>query len=778
MKRRSVWYLLSWAVCVLSVVSPANAAAATAAEQLRFADGLYARGMYVMAVREYLNLIRDHEVVPDEDAVLFRVGECYRFQKQNGAAARFYQRVVQEHPQSKYRDRSSFRQAEAHIQSGKYPAAATLLESLSKRSLDKNLRPSVFYFLGYVKVKQGDAAAAEKALNKVINEHADSAHAAYARLELAALLEAKGEADADAIVDLYEKAAAQAPTEETRSEALFRLADRAFRARNYKASAKGYSQLIKSHPDHPRIKEAILQVAWSFYYDERLEVCLDLIIEGLKESDPETRAEWIYLKANCERKLGYEADAQKTYSRLLKLAPDSRYAQMGGYEQLLIDYNASRHDEVVRRAKLITPTGETKLDFLWLVAESQAALGHAREAIKGYQQIIEQYPESKRVPETMFRLAGYHIEQKNNGAALALYQDMQKQFPKHDLIVSALFGESVALAKLDQFEKAIGQWTRLTKKYSKHELAPESLYQVGLCRVELGQDEPARKVFGSLIERYPATRRVAEAQYWSGVLAERRGYHRKAEQGFQAALAAKPPRALKARCQFHLVTLLQKDERPDEAATLLQDLLDEDIVDEVPPALLEWLALYRMEKGEARKAVAAAEQLAKHSKDKAWKQIGWALAGKAWLKADDKPKAKKAFQKAVKVKANTREGAESALSLAALFADSENWSRAEELYGTAGDMAAGDETMDIRASSYYGLAKGWAAQKKWKNAARYYMSVAVLYDDGDLTPECLYRAAEAFDKIKSGQEATAAREELKTRYPKSEWVQKLTQENE
>ena len=45
------------------------------------------------------------------------------------------------------------------------------------------------------------------------------------------------------------------------------------------------------------------------------------------------------------------------------------------------------------------------------------------------------------------------------------------------------------------------------------------------------------------------------------------------------------------------------------------------------------------------------------------------------------------------------------------------------------------------------------------------MSVAVLYDDTDITPQALALAAEAFEKAGQPAEAAKASEELKSRFP-------------
>jgi TolA-binding protein len=58
-----------------------------------------------------------------------------------------------------------------------------------------------------------------------------------------------------------------------------------------------------------------------------------------------------------------------------------------------------------------------------------------------------------------------------------------------------------------------------------------------------------------------------------------------------------------------------------------------------------------------------------------------------------------------------------------------------------------------------------SARGNYENAARSYMSVAVLYEDPEVTPRALQHAYEAFQKAGNEPQATKTLSELKTRFP-------------
>ena len=57
------------------------------------------------------------------------------------------------------------------------------------------------------------------------------------------------------------------------------------------------------------------------------------------------------------------------------------------------------------------------------------------------------------------------------------------------------------------------------------------------------------------------------------------------------------------------------------------------------------------------------------------------------------------------------------------------------------------------------------AQAKPADAGKTFMSIAVLYDDEELTPQALRLAQEAFEKAGQSTDAAKAADELKTRFP-------------
>jgi tetratricopeptide (TPR) repeat protein len=80
-----------------------------AQDRIQFADGLLRRDMFDLAAKEYLAL-SEKTNAPNREAVLFRLGECYRKMKRKEDAIRTYQRIITEFPKSDQVPRAKLQQ--------------------------------------------------------------------------------------------------------------------------------------------------------------------------------------------------------------------------------------------------------------------------------------------------------------------------------------------------------------------------------------------------------------------------------------------------------------------------------------------------------------------------------------------------------------------------------------------------------------------------------------------------------------------------------------------
>ena len=137
-------------------------------------------------------------------------------------------------------------------------------------------------------------------------------------------------------------------------------------------------------------------------------------------------------------------------------------------------------------------------------AEKSKAKNYS-EALKDYQEIISEYSDSEKAPESIFTVAAmYHTYQipnvskeESHKKAVEYYQKLYQQFPKDERAPKALFMSGFILAnELRNFDAARLAYQEFLSKFPKHELASPAkteLDNLGKTPEEILQEKTAKK---------------------------------------------------------------------------------------------------------------------------------------------------------------------------------------------------------------------------------------------------------------------------------------------
>ena len=777
----SVLGLLFSVFCVLSsVLCPLSSFALESAEQLQFADGLYARGMWDTALKEYTLYLTQNSGKPASDAVYFRIGECHRSLGHTNEADAAYARVLAEYPDGEFHYRAGLRRAELLEQAGKTDEQIHLLVTLLVGNPPAELGAACRYSLGLALEKQGKVAEATEAYEAILTKYAGTPFVSYAALALAGLDRKAGGTRA---AGLYLAAATNAVTPRAGAESWFQLGDFLYAQKDYEKSAEAYEKLATKYPADERVPQSQLQRAWALHHAKRdaeaLIVCTAVLeTSGLGKAGArvmEKTDEWLYLKANCERQVMKNEDAVATYDALLNSFPTSSLADSAAYERALALFTLGRYREAVEQARGLLANERVKPDACWLLAESSAALKDDAAAVQYYRILADQYPSSPLAADALYRLA--HLLQKKNDyvQAAELFGRLETRFPKHELAAQAVFAQAACLGRAQKNEAAVAAYARLLATYPQSPFVEDALYQKASAETFLRRDAQARETWRDLLTHFPATKYAADAYFWNGVLLEEAAKLEEAEAAFRTALKTTPAPSddLRGRIQFRLALTLQRRGTLEEAAGLLQGLIASPMRDKFPSELLEWLAGWQLTHLAFDKALLDADQLTTVATTENWKQIASVLRGKALMGQGKPVEARQAFEHVVAIGFKSQALAEAWLRLGSIDLAAGVTDKAKRAFEEAASLAASDTLLPIRVQAYAGIGRALKAQGKPEEAARHFMSVAVLFDDPVLVPECLYEAACAFTAAGRKEDGKKAATELGERYPGSEWIKKL-----
>ena len=742
-----------------------------AGDRKLFADGLLSRGLFSLALPEYRALAERKPPPRELDVVLYRLGECQRHLKQNAEAEVSYRRLAAEVPASPLRDRAVLRRGLIILEMGRPAIAAELLESLLPSQTNAEIQVAATYHAGEAQELAGQTNAAiahYRALRRQAPQHA---FAAYAGLRLASLLAQRHEpAAASEAAALYDALAAKPLNARIGAEALFQGASLAYNGGGHETSARLYRQLAERYPDDPRTAEAARFAAWAHYRIGRFADARDYAARALAAAGlpPAERAEWLYIQANCQRQTERHAEAVKSYDALLAAAPDSTFAPAARYERLLALFKEGAYAQVLKDADGFThPPADLKPELLWLQAEAAEALKDGARAIQFYRLLLGERPDSPLAADATYRLA-YQLQQQQAWAESSrVYLDLAARWPTNALAPQALFASGLCLAQAGQSDGALRDWHLLLTRFPKHETVPDALFQKAMEEIKLGHDGEAAVTLDQLLREHPGFARLDEARFWRAQQAYAAREMGEAERLLRACLAGHPPVAVGREASFLLGLVLQASGRDGEAAALFQPLIEAPVGEKFTVDRLNWLAEFQHARKAFPESEAAARAMAARAPSAEWKQAAATLLGRALQAQDRRDAAIDAYQQALDSGARTRYGAEAALRRGELLLTARRTEEAEAQLRDAAARASTPELQDFRAYAYAALGRAAEARGDREAAVRYHMSVAILFDDPQMVPAALDRAAALLDELGRKDESRATIAELLQRYPES-----------
>ena len=741
-------------------------------EQMRFADGIYLRGFYESAVGEYLLLLRDFPGSEFEAPALYRTGECYRQMGNLAGAERFYKRVASEYPDGKEAPRAALRRAEIALAEGRPEDSKSLLKTLLKGEADAETKAAGTYQLGSSYLKADQLRSATTTFKSLLKDYPDSPYAAYAALDLAAINGSK-ERNGTQMEDWFEQAVKTAGTPSVKAEALFRWGDWAYRQERYQEAADTLQALLVELPEERRAQDALLATAWSLYYLDRTAEAMQMAEQMIAAAtDPETAASGEYLRANCLRKMNRDGEALLAYQSVTQNYPGTPFAQRAAYEIMVTQFKRGQHEKAVVAAPA-KPGPANEVDVLWMRAESERMLGRIDLARGRYETLSTEYAGTDQAASSLLRLGEMAREAGRLEKASELFRRMAEEYPENPAVPDAWKASALARLRTGDAQGALKDWDQVLDANPEGEASEEARLQKVLVLIELKKSAPALKALDELLQISPTGEQTARAHYWRGVLLSEKSKWEEAEEALRSSLSASPDPQTESLARLRLAVVLQRQGRMDEAADQIEPLLEEPQRVAENPALVEWLVRRRFEQGQYADSLVAALALAENAREASWRQIGWHWAGASQSQFGREAEAMVLYEKAVEEEATTREGAESQLLLAGLELKAGHLKEAMERYADAAQSASGEQTLDLRARAYFGLGEAAEADGQLEKAARHFMSVAVLFDDTEWTPNSLYRAGTLFGLTDQPAKEASAWAELVDRYPNSSFAKQV-----
>jgi len=500
------------------------------------------------------------------------------------------------------------------------------------------------------------------------------------------------------------------------------------------------------------------------YEGDKFAQVLDSYAASANSLGDETRPSVMLLVANSYRQLGKQQQALDLYDKLIRIYSNTAEAYDARYQRL-VSLDAMKDPSLVTEvdAYLATGPGRQRADKAKLLKAQ--ALFQQKKFEPAARLYLELANSSLADPykADCFYAAGFSFLQINdNQSASHAFTGLIDKYPQHPMVPKALLKRALLFQQAKNLPAAVNDFDKIIVSYPESGEVETALLQKGLTLGQEGNYPEMSAAFRTLLKSYPKSSGAAQANYWIGWAAFESKRYGEAVQPLLAARTLSPDEFAE-KTTLRLILCYQNLNNKSEASKEIDSFVQKDpektsmVVD-----VCRWLG---NEFYNANDYTDAAKYLSLFTKntdpDKVDKGI-WLNYAKSLNALKNYQDANTAATHYLEQATEPTERAQGFLALSDAQLGAKSFDEATK---SAEQALALQPEGRLNAEARMKIGDIESARGNYENAARSYMSVAVLYEDPEVTPRALEHAYDAFQKAGNEPQATKTLSELKTRYP-------------
>jgi len=739
--------------------------------QLDYANALFTRKLYDLAVPEYQKYLDDYPGRSGRANVYFSLGECYRNLNKPSSARTNFQKVLSDYDDSEFAGPAAYALAEMAFTGKDYAAALPLFHRSAAKSKESAVALSARYFEARCLEVLGRKDEASDIYQEVAEAGNPNPYREDARLTAASILVARGR-KIDALKQ-YEALSNETQKPALKAESAVRggmialdlvQADKGKIDKAMVDRATTLLQKGRTLPEAGKFR-AIAQVGLRRLQYQTGQHA-QLLAEYKKEQEklPEAaQAEVLLLAANSERQLGHPKQAEELYRQIIARYPDRDEAKDAAYQRLINVYNSNPSALLTEVEEFLktNPTGERADQAKLLKAEALYKQQNFTEAAAIYAELRASQLSSKLRAESAYKLGLSYVQTKDTPAIIEAFTYYVQTFPDNPQVPAALAQRAFAYEQDKNYNAALSDLNTILTKYPGAHEREATLQLKGLI---LGQQENVKgmvETFRQLLKEFPKSSVAGQAQYYIGKAAFEGKDYKTAMTAFTAARQLNKEQYYNLAslrlilCQFYL-----KD-RASLTKEVNNFMANSPNVN-VPPEVLEWLGIEYYNEKDYEVAEKYLSALGKIDNRGSVKPDFLFYLGDAATKLKKLPEAEDAFGKYLQLAKDPAGKAKVLLALGAVKIGAHKPDDAQKI---AEEIMALQPEGRVNAEARLLAGDVQLERGNFDDAGKAFMGVALLYDDPAVTPRALDKAASAYQRAGKADEADRLGRELRQRYP-------------
>jgi tetratricopeptide (TPR) repeat protein len=730
--------------------------------QLAIADGLYIRKLYDLAVPEYERYLGQFLTDSGRPSAMYRLADCYANLGQEEPALNTYRMLVDEVRAGEFVGSAAFRLGSRAFDKKNFQEAAPLYEKAYANAKSPEIKLTARYYQAKCLELIGKKAEAAVAYGDVAKFTGKNPYRDAARLSLAYFaLENNQKQQA---FDLFSQLGTDAAKPAVKAEALTRAGILAADLKQKDNADQHFKAAIALNAEGKWKQIAELEQMKLQYEGDKFSQVLDSYAKSTNSLGDETRPSVMLLVANSYRQLGKQQKALELYNQLIHIYSNTPEAYDARYQRL-VSLDAIKDPSLVTEVDSYLATGPSRdrADKAKLLKAQTLFQQRRFEAAGRLYLELTNSSLADQYKADCYYAAGFSFLQLNdNQSAIHAFTGLIDKFPKHRMTSKALLKRALLYQEAKNLPAALNDFSKIIADYPASAETETALLQKGLTLGQQAQYPQMTAAFRELLKNYPNSTGAAQANYWIGWAAFEGKHFEEAIAPLSKARDLNPDEFAE-KTTLRLILCYQNLRKKTEAAKEVDGFIQKDpqrismVLD-----VCRWLGSEFYNENNFGQAAKYFGLMTKNTEPAKVDKGIWLNYAKSLNDLKNYQDASGAIDHYLELATDPAERAQGFLVLSSAQLGAKDLDTATK---SAEQALSLQPEGRLNAEARMSIGDIESARGNYENAARSYMSVALLYEDPEVTPRALEHAYEAFQKAGNEPQATKTLSELKSRFP-------------
>ncbi len=743
-------------------------------EQLDFANGLFQRGFYKMAADEYGKFISSFKQSKYLPEAYFGKAESSFFLKHYHNAIEQYKEYLHLFPQGKKVDLAKMRLGQSFLFLNDYTSALEWLSSVNSRSLDDSFRQILVFCKGKAYLGKGDKEQAIKSFDEAVAILKGSHCAVDALIEAGAIL-AKDH-KLEMALKYYDRAFNSTNDKKIKSFILYKKGEAYFLNKDYLSAIQVFKGILDKYLNEDIVKDAFSNLLLSLYDLSKYEDLLSVYNKYkaiAKEGD--NFFEIYYIVASAYVELSQYKKAEQILNSILTNTSISEFdrnkALLEKAEVLVKSKHMKEAIELLDKGFSDVTVGKDRR--LFLEAEAYYGLANFSKSYELYKQIIDNFPSSDFADDALYGAAHAKKAAGDNKKAMELFFKYFQQGKDLSKRRESLYNDILLAIRERMTDKAVKDSELYLNKFKNWYRSELVMFRLANLYGDLKEYDKAIGLLKSFILKYPKSNRLNKIYFLLAYDLQIKGDKEEALDYYKKIDFTKASKDLIASSLKNMALIYLDQGQEQLAADVYDKIITEFDGRGLNIKVYIWLAEKYVNEEHLDKALEVLQRAQKKDVD------GKDNIEIAYFKALAFRK-KKEYQKSIKnynivllSRTSNVYTAASYIGKGLCLSALKRYSDARKEFETAIVEYPDDATITMRAR--FEIANLEQERGNIEEAYKFYMLVAVLYNDDIYCPEALFRAGRILEELKKRKDAIKVYKEIVDVYSQSDLAEEAKQ---